>query len=98
MKSKNTVEICPVSYTQDLIGGKYKSHILWFLSDNKMRFNQIQKLFPNATAKMLSQQLRALEKDKLVIRKVFPVVPPKTEYSLTKLGQSLKPVLELMYN
>jgi DNA-binding HxlR family transcriptional regulator len=64
---------------------------------HKMRFNEIQKLFSNATAKMLSQQLRALEKDKLLTRKVYPVVPPKTEYSLTKLGLSLKPILEMMY-
>ena len=87
---------CPVSATLDLIGGKYKSLILWHLAESKMRFSQLNKLIPTATAKMLTQQLREMESQKLIHREVFPVVPPKVEYSLTELGRSLMPVLIAM--
>ena len=87
---------CPVSATLDLIGGKYKALILWHLSENKLRFSQLNKLIPTATAKMLTQQLREMETQKLVHREVYPVVPPKVEYSLTELGKSLMPVLIAM--
>ncbi len=84
---------CPIEVTISLIGGKYKAIILWHLINKTLRFNQLQKLIPQATAKMLTQQLRELERDRLVERKVYPVVPPRTEYSLTEQGQSLSPVL-----
>lgn len=87
---------CPVSATLDLIGGKYKSLILWHLATQKLRFSQLSKLIPNATAKMLTQQLREMEAQSLIHREVFPVVPPKVEYSLTELGMSLMPVLIAM--
>ena len=87
---------CPVGITLDLIGGKYKALILWHLSQRKLRFNEIQKLVAKATPKMLTQQLRELEAQKLVHREVFPIVPPKVEYSLTELGQSLMPILAAM--
>jgi len=87
---------CPVSATLELIGGKYKGLILWHLSGGKLRFSQLQKLIPGATPKMLTQQLRELESHRLVNRKIYPVVPPKVEYSLTELGQSLLPVLAAM--
>ena len=87
---------CPVSATLDLIGGKYKALILWHLAESKMRFSQLNRLIPTATAKMLTQQLREMESQKLVHREVFPVVPPKVEYSLTELGRSLMPVLIAM--
>lgn len=87
---------CPVSATLDLIGGKYKALILWHLAENKLRFSQLNKLIPNATAKMLTQQLREIETQNLIHREVFPVVPPKVEYSLTELGKSLMPVLIAM--
>lgn len=87
---------CPVSATLELIGGKYKGLILWHLSEGILRFSELQKKIPNATAKMLTQQLRELENDKLINRKVFPVIPPKVEYSLTELGKSLMPVLASM--
>ena len=76
MKCPSTFS-CPVEATLDLIGGKYKALILWHLIDNTLRFNEIGKLIPKATPKMLTQQLRELENDNLVIRKVYPVVPPK---------------------
>ena len=87
---------CPVSARLDLIGGKYKALILWHLAESKLRFSQLNKLIPNATAKMLTQQLREMETQNLIHREVFPVVPPKVEYSLTDLGRSLMPVLIAM--
>ena len=92
MKPENT---CPVEATLDLIGGKYKALILWHLSDNKLRFSQLKQVI-SATPKMLTQQLRELEAQKLIHREVFPVVPPKVEYSLTELGKSLMPILVAM--
>jgi len=88
---------CPVEATIDLIGGKYKSLILWHLINDTKRYNQLRKLIPKATAKMLTQQLRMLEEDGLLHREVYPVVPPKVEYSLTSFGNSLVPILKLMY-
>lgn len=82
MKCPSTFH-CPVEATVDLIGGKYKALILWHLIDTTLRFNELSKRMPQATAKMLTQQLRELEADKLIIRTVYPVVPPKVEYSLS---------------
>ena len=70
---------CPVEATIRLIGGKYKAVILWHLMNKTLRYNEIHKLIPKATDKMLAQQLRELEKDGLINRKVYPVVPPKTK-------------------
>ncbi len=89
-------ENCPVEATLDLIGGKYKALILWHLSDGKLRFSELRKTIKNATPKMLTQQLRELESQKLIHREVFPVVPPHVEYSLTDLGRSLLPILVAM--
>lgn len=89
---------CPVDATLRLIGGKYKSLILWHLMSNTMRHGELQKIIPQATPKMLTQQLRELENDNMVNRTVYPVVPPKVEYSLTDLGRSMKPVLLAMYD
>jgi DNA-binding HxlR family transcriptional regulator len=93
--NKNTN--CPVDATLDLIGGKYKSLILWHLAQNTLRFNELKKLIPNATPKMLTQQLRELENDNLITRTVYPVVPPKVEYNLSEFGKSIKPILDAMY-
>ena len=89
---------CPVSATLNLVGGKYKALILWHLAEKKLRFSQLNKLIPGATAKMLTRQLREMEAQNLVHREVYPVVPPKVEYSLTDLGVSLMPVLVAMRN
>lgn len=89
-------EKCPVSATLDLIGGKYKALILWHLSAGTLRFSELRKEIRGATAKMLTQQLRELEEDLLIHREVFPVIPPKVEYSLTELGKSLLPILVAM--
>ena len=89
-------ETCPVETTLDLIGGKYKSLILWHLSDGKLRFSELRSRIKKATPKMLTQQLRELETQHLIHREVFPVIPPKVEYSLTETGKSLMPILVAM--
>lgn len=87
---------CPVETTLDLIGGKYKVLILWHLSDTTLRFSELSRLIPRATPKMLTQQLRELERDNFLVRTVYPVVPPKVEYSLSEVGKSIIPVLSAM--
>ncbi len=87
---------CPVETTLEMIGGKYKALILWHLSEGKLRFSELKKAVTNATPKMLTQQLRELESNKLIHREVYPVIPPKVEYSLTETGKSLIPVLTAM--
>ncbi len=87
---------CPVASTLELIGGKYKALILWHLSENTLRFSELRKAVQGATAKMLTQQLRELESQKLIHREVFPIIPPRVEYSLTDLGRSLLPILVAM--
>jgi DNA-binding HxlR family transcriptional regulator len=87
---------CPIEATIDLIGGKYKSVILWHLVNKTMRYSTLRKLVVQATPKMLTQQLRELEEDGLIQRVVYPVVPPKVEYSLTEFGYSIIPVLDIM--
>lgn len=87
---------CPVEATLELIGGKYKTLILWHLADKKLRFSQLRREISGITPKMLTQQLRELETHTLIHREVFPIVPPKVEYSLTDLGRSLMPLLVAM--
>ena len=86
---------CPVEATLELIGGKYKALILWHLSGGTLRFSDLRKVI-SATPKMLTQQLRELEAQHLINREVFPVIPPKVEYSLTETGKSLLPILVAM--
>ena len=88
---------CPIEATLGLIGGKWKALILDHLTDGALRFGSLQRLMPKVTPKMLTQQLRELEKDGLVERHVYPVVPPKVEYALTERGESLFPILQAMY-
>ena len=75
---------------------QYKAPLLWHLTGQTVRFNQLHRLVPEATPKMLTQQLRELEEDGLISRS-YPVVPPRVDYSLTALGESLFPILEAMY-
>lgn len=96
---RDTKEIsydCPIEATLGLIGGKWKALILDHLTDGALRFGNLQRLMPKVTPKMLTQQLRELEKDGLVERHVYPVVPPKVEYELTDFGQTVLPILDAM--
>ncbi|MFC4102087.1 winged helix-turn-helix transcriptional regulator [Paenibacillus xanthanilyticus] len=89
---------CEKELTLALIGGKWKLIILWHLGiEGTKRFSELQKLLPTITQKILTNQLRELEEDRLVERTVYPVVPPKVEYKLTAHGESLVPILKLMY-
>ena len=93
---RNAVTDCPVETTLAVIAGRWKMVILYHLFDGTLRFSELQRAMPGVTQKMLTQQLRELERDGVVHRKVYPQVPPKVEYSLSPLGQSLKPVLDSM--
>ncbi|RXJ77554.1 transcriptional regulator [Arcobacter sp. F155] len=88
---------CPVETALDVLAGKWKILILWYLRRDTLRFSELQKMLPRTTEKMLIQKLRELEKDNIVHREVYPVVPPKVEYSLTPYGESLKPILKQLY-
>jgi DNA-binding HxlR family transcriptional regulator len=85
---------CPVTTALSVIGGKWKVIILWHLQGKVRRFGELQKSIPGISQKMLTQELRDLEESGLVFRKVYPVVPPRVEYSLTDFGRTLAPVLE----
>ncbi len=86
---------CNVELTLQIIGGKWKPIIIFRLgSEEVLRFSEIKKSIPNITQKMLTQQLRELEADGIVLRKVYAQVPPKVEYSLTETGKSVMPVIE----
>lgn len=89
---------CEKELTLAVIGGKWKMLILWHLGkEGTKRFNELKKLIPGITQRMLVTQLRELESDFIIHREVYPVVPPKVEYSLTPQGESLMPILENMY-
>lgn len=89
---------CPTEATLAVIGGRWKVPILWNLLAGKSRFGELSRKLPGASQKMLTQQLRELEGDGLVHRKVFAEVPPRVEYSLTELGRSLEPVVQALSN
>ncbi|MBP1996304.1 winged helix-turn-helix transcriptional regulator [Paenibacillus eucommiae] len=96
---ENRIYNCEKELTLSVIGGKWKMIILWHLGkEGTKRFGELKSLIPDITQKMLVNQLRELEEDLIIDRKVYPVVPPKVEYSLTEYGVSLIPVLDLMYD
>lgn len=89
---------CEKELTLNIIGGKWKMLIMWHLGKTgTKRFGELKTLIPGITQRMLTNQLRELEEDEIVHREVYPVVPPKVEYSLTKNGESLMPILDAMY-
>lgn len=89
---------CEKELTLSVIGGKWKMLVLWHLGKGgTKRFGELKSLIPGITQRMLVNQLRELEEDQIVHREVYPVVPPKVEYSLTEQGKSLMPILDSMY-
>jgi len=88
---------CPVEKTLMIIGGRWKVLILRELKNGTKRFGELNRGLERISQKMLTQQLREMEKEGIVHRKVFPQIPPKVEYSLTPLGRSLEPVLDAMH-
>ncbi|NOX27223.1 MAG: helix-turn-helix transcriptional regulator [Gammaproteobacteria bacterium] len=87
---------CPVNTAVNVIGGKWKVIILYHLRGQTLRFGELKRSIPKITQKMLTQQLRELEKDKLVERHVYAEVPPKVEYTSTDLAEKLNPALDLL--
>jgi DNA-binding HxlR family transcriptional regulator len=96
MLTKNELPECPVATVVTLIGNKWKLLIIRNLLAGTARFNELQKGIPGISQKVLTENLRALESDGLVVRTVFPEVPPHVEYSLSQMGQSLKPIFDNM--
>jgi len=84
---------CPVEATLEKIGGKWKGIALYHLLDGTKRYNELKREVGNVTQRMLTKQLRELEEDGLIVRKVYPVVPPHVEYSLSDKGKTLEPIL-----
>jgi DNA-binding HxlR family transcriptional regulator len=87
---------CPIRTTLDVIGGKWKPLILFQLKNGPQRFSALRRSIPDVTQKMLTDRLKELERDGIVHREVYAVVPPKVEYSLTPYGEGLKPILAAM--
>lgn len=87
---------CPVEVTLSVIGGKWKGVVLYHLQNKPLRFNELRRLIPDVTQRILTLQLRELEEDGVIHREVYPVVPPKVEYSLTPFGATLSPIILAM--
>jgi DNA-binding HxlR family transcriptional regulator len=87
---------CAMTTALEVIGGKWKGIILYHLRDDKKRFNALSRLMPHITQRMLTRQLRELETDGVILRTVYPQVPPKVEYELTTLGHTLVPVIQVL--
>ena len=88
---------CPAEFTADLIGGRCKIVLLWYLLQGVHRFSDLQRAVPGITQKVLTHQLREMERSGLLTRTVYAEVPPKVEYQLTPLGLTLKPVVDAMH-
>lgn len=87
---------CPVEAALDVIGGKWKPLIVWALGEDVLRFSELQKELPGINGKMLTKQLRSLEEDGVVERKVYAEVPPRVEYRITEFGRTLIPILRAL--
>jgi DNA-binding HxlR family transcriptional regulator len=90
------VPVCPVEVTLGVIGGRWKPVIVFHLLRGTRRYSELRRIIPGVTHKMLTEQLRELERDGILVRKVYPEVPPRVQYRLTPLGRSLSPILREM--
>lgn len=96
LAQKSKGQLCSVCITQKIIRGKWKIVIIWLLKDGKKRFSELERMIPNITQSYLTSQLRELEKSGLVVRKMFNVIPPKVEYSLSNKGKEFLEVVDAM--
>jgi len=96
MNKQGIFVACPVTYTIDKIGGRWKPLILYNLRGEKKRYSELKRLIPHITEKMLIQHLKELEQDQLILRESLPVVPPHVKYSLTRAGKDMEPILNAM--
>ena len=96
MLTKDELPPCPVATTLMLIGNKWKIFIIQQLMDRPFRFSELRRAIPGISEKVLTDNLRAMEKDGLITRTVFPEVPPRTEYALSELGNTMRPIIESM--
>ena len=87
---------CPITATIDVIGGKWKPIIIYVLMDGRLRFGELHKVIPGMALKVLSRQLKELEEDGIIARKVYAEVPPRVEYSLSPKGESLREIMHLL--
>ena len=90
-------EQCPVELGLNILSGKWKLKILWHLSKGTIRFNELHRLLGHITTKTLTEQLRELEEQGIILRTVFPEVPPRVEYSLSEIGNTLRPILSELF-
>ena len=96
MLTKDELPPYPVATTLMLIGNKWKIFIIQQLMDRPFRFSELRRAIPGISEKVLTDNLRAMEKDGLITRTVFPEVPPRTEYALSELGNTMRPIIESM--
>lgn len=96
MLTKEELPPCPVATTLMLIGNKWKIFIIQQLMDRPFRFSELRRAIPGISEKVLTDNLRAMEKDSIITRTVFPEVPPRTEYALSELGNTMRPIIESM--
>lgn len=96
MLTKDELPPCPVATTLMLIGNKWKIFIIQQLMDRPFRFGELRRTIPGISEKVLTDNLRAMEKDGIITRTVFPEVPPRTEYALSELGNTMRPIIESM--
>jgi DNA-binding HxlR family transcriptional regulator len=92
--AKSETEICPLGPVLELFAGKWKPEVLWHLGTGPKRFNELRRLVPQVSQKMLTQTLRELERDKLVKRTHYKEIPPRVVYEWTKRSETLRPVFE----
>ena len=94
---KNTEEKCTLQEILNVIGGKWSMSIIYVLFSGKKRFSEIERLVPNINTRMLVKELKNMEANEIVVRKVFATVPPTVEYTLTTKGKKLEPILNALY-